>query len=356
MYRNSFGHNTYGAPYLNSYGDAKAWYDKIKPIRGTDIRPIGMRRYHPCASIEMDGDNVVLRFERNPFIVWEPDSSFTIHVPAHPYAQQANRMCGWAPHGMNFSWEDKRLFIRVAHTGHKLYLAPGSSMRFEVVAKRDDGKPLFDAVDDEPQFEYKFRRGVVNKLLKEHCGDFLSWATVILSVTKVDWEEASQGLQDFKRSLGYTEEFCKRFERELKTTGQENLFWAFNGNLNNRVPFQLTNEGLGSVYVPACDRILDMIRSSHDNWPAVLNLIASKEGRLNYVAHYIQGRSSYLTIKLEKLEKFLKRVVASAYRHEVFEVTAVERGSTVTARNSGFFTDVSLPNPKQTDSLSGSSI
>lgn len=356
MYRNSFGYNTYSAPYLSSYEEAKSWFERTKPIRGTDVRPIGNRRYHPCASIEMDGDKIVLRFERKPFIVWEPDSSFTIHAPTHPYAQQANRMCGWAPRGMHFFWEDKRLFIQLAPTGQKLHLEPGSSMRFEVIAKRDDGKFVFDAVNDEPQFEFKFRRGAVDKLLDQHCGEFISWASVVLAVTKTEWEEANQALTNFTHSLGYTDEFCKQFEREMKTTGQESMYWAFNAHLNNRVPFQLTNDGLGSVYVRACKHILEMIRSGHENWPAVLNLILSKEGRLNYVAHYIQGRSHHLTMKTERLVKFLRRVVTSVYRDEVFTVTAVERGIVASARNSGFFTDLQLPNPKQTDSLSESSI
>lgn len=47
--------NTFGIQPFANYDEALAHYNSVAPIRGKTVRPLGIRRHHPSASISLDG-------------------------------------------------------------------------------------------------------------------------------------------------------------------------------------------------------------------------------------------------------------------------------------------------------------
>ena len=48
--------NTFQIKPFKSYDEALAHYNNVKPIRKTEVRPLGSRRHHSSASIVLDED------------------------------------------------------------------------------------------------------------------------------------------------------------------------------------------------------------------------------------------------------------------------------------------------------------
>jgi len=355
-------YNTYGAPSLSTYQAALDWYEKTKPIRGATTRPIGNRRYHHSASIDKRGDNIVLVYERQPLIVWEPDSTFTLHAPSYYNAFQAYRLCGWGPSGMRFNWDSGRLFV--THNGNSTHLPEGGSLRF--VPTSDSSFPTYQCVTERNSLEYKMRRGVASKLASAQCVDFLAWAQVVLATsTPVVYEECAEARRKLQTAVGYSPEFVKEMDSRHQTSNSPEAEHARRKwyRLHNRIrglPFQLTNDGRGWMFAPACRVMLDQITSTdYTKWDDVLKVIAGHSGRSLYtpVSHG-NGFSQMLTrqaLAFDEVVEFIHKLIACVHRDTVFEVVPVRSGAMPSARNSGFFRDM-LDEPKQSDKLSESSI
>jgi len=336
-------YNTYGAPFLSSYDAALRWYEATKPIRGTTTRPIGNRRYHVSASIEKDGDNIVLRYEGAPLVVWEPGSKFTLHAPAYYNAFQVHRMRGWLPSTMNTCWDDRRLFV--SNGSSNIHLPRNGSLRFERIVgdHKFASHPTYQCVSRTSSREYKLRRGVVDKLIAEHYMGFLSWAQVVLAVDNLmDYEQAGEARSRLMATMGFTREYMERQDRAynsgryVDTDAQmdRSRWYQLRGRLYS-LPFYLTSAGLGWVSMPASKQLLDCASSSdYSKWEEILKVIAVQVGTPQYKQR-MQLRLSYAQV-----EKFMRQLVACVWRDTAFNVVPVSENTIPSGRNSGFFVDM----------------
>ena len=85
-------YNSCGAPVLDNYAQARAHYERVKPIRKKDVRPLGNRRWYHQSSISMDGDNVVLNYCNGPAVIWHPDDSITVMRPRYASASRLSAL------------------------------------------------------------------------------------------------------------------------------------------------------------------------------------------------------------------------------------------------------------------------
>ena len=85
--------NTFQIKPFKSYDEALAHYNNVKPIRKTEVRPLGSRRHHSSASIVLDeatGD-VHLYYISKPFVIWHKAGGITVNAPLHTQALLCTR-------------------------------------------------------------------------------------------------------------------------------------------------------------------------------------------------------------------------------------------------------------------------
>lgn len=101
----SFGFNMRGVPYVKTYNEAVAMFEKAVPWRnGGDDRPLPGKRSRTYG-VRMNGDDVVFRYHRTDVIRWHKDGSYEIDTGGY----NSRSTCEFANHFMpNRHWLAKQ--------------------------------------------------------------------------------------------------------------------------------------------------------------------------------------------------------------------------------------------------------
>jgi hypothetical protein len=334
-------YNTYGAPRLSSYAEALKWHNDTKPIRGHEkaVRPLGHRRYHMYASIELNAGNVVLVYERFPCVTWQPGDTFTIAAPHWYNAFQAEKMIGMVPRGMSFEWNKGRLFVTTGFGTHKHHLPRGGSLLFARDGEHIDKTCRFVCVSDEPPVQYRAVRNAQDKLVDKHFTPFISWMRVVLAEdAHLTYEETNPVYDKFCTELGYSAEQQKAQERAVDPLpyGSEHKK-AVTRFLNqlSRLPFPISG-GERVFSRPACELMFSRLAGEDPtHWPDMLTIICKRAGRYRYM----RGRVGFVTSHNDVI-RYLKQLVAFLFRDQVFVAEHLERGQIPSKCNAHFFNEV----------------
>lgn len=74
----SFAINMYDVPYVTSYAEAVAFYERSVPWRnGGEDRPLVNKR-HRGMGVRLAGDAVVFRYHTTDVVIWRPDNSYEL--------------------------------------------------------------------------------------------------------------------------------------------------------------------------------------------------------------------------------------------------------------------------------------
>ena len=329
-------YNTYGAPYLASYDEAVKRYEDTTPIRGQTVRPLGNRKYHMYASIEKQGDNIVLMYERFPCVVWSPDNTFTINAPRYYNAFQADKMMGMLPYGCGFTWDGGRLFVRSGENKH--YLPRHKWLKFKQDGRDSYNRVRYVCVDAEIPLEYKLRRGMQSKLVAEHFTPFLSWVRVVLDENeRLKREDMNPVYEKFCTELGYSEEQVEAQRKAVEpldpTSEYKASVYRFINQLQ-RLPFP--NSGERYFSRPACELLFNRTSTEDPtHWPDMLMLIRKRAGQY----HWGNGASGYTTT-YDDVVDYLKDLVSFLFHDRVFEIEQLEPGEIPSKRNAHFKNEI----------------
>jgi hypothetical protein len=334
-------YNTYEAPFLSSYGKALEHYNAVTPIRGSNnVKPLGSRRYHKWAEIKKHGDEIHLLFERTLCVVWRPDDTFTVHAPHFYHSYQADKLAGWLPYGFYFLWDEKRLFVCHRTSGNKYHLPYKGKLEF-VPTGTDGRERTYKCVTDTAPTEYKVRRLVADKLMRNRFEPFLAWAQVVIGNTRdYTGKELEASHVRFLSELGYTPEVVANHRAAAQHFQDTEYALTVNRFLHalTRMPFttQTGNRRNKWFSRPACEHLFKLLTSDdYEQWPYVLDLIARQGGE------YMYGRGgSVWSLSYEALEDYLKHLVSFLYRDRVFEVVPGKAGVIPSSRNAHFFTEL----------------
>jgi hypothetical protein len=334
-------YNTYGAPRLSSYAEALKWYNDTKPIRGHEkaVRPLGYRRYHMCASIELDAGDVVLVYEGFPCVTWRPGDTFTVAAPHWYNAFQAEKMIGMVPRGMSFEWNKGRLFVTTGFGAHKHHLPRGSSLLFARDGEHTDKTCRFVCVSDEPPVQYKAVRNAQDKLVEKHFTPFISWMRVVLNSDEhLTLDESYPAYDKFCTELGYSEAQKQAQARAIDPLPYSNehkkAVNRFLGQLS-RLPFP-DSGGDRAFSRPACELMFSRLTGEDPtHWPDMLMIIRRRAGKYRYM----RGRAGFVTSH-DDVMRYLKQLVAFLFRDQVFVAEQLERGQIPSKCNAHFFNDV----------------
>ena len=181
-------YNTCRAPILYNYGEAKDWFDKVKPIRGRNVKPLGYAREHwQMASISMDGDDVVLNYYNQPMVVWHPDDSLTIHQPRWCTAFEPDKLAHFIPPGLCWEWSKGRLVLFNSFDQTRLVIGT-EPIHLACVGVVDNGRKIlrkFQAKDIPQATQAYKRRGVTKKIMKDNLTPFLEWVQLTIDFSPI---------------------------------------------------------------------------------------------------------------------------------------------------------------------------
>jgi hypothetical protein len=284
--------NTAGVPVLSSFAQAKARYEGTMPIRGNKdkVRPLGYRRYHSMASIEMpDADTVVLKCYGQPFVTWKSDDSFTITNSVYQSAYTAQHLSFFLPRVWYTRWNATRMTVT---KNGKAWLMPyGSVFHFAKVG--DD----YELVNKPVAHAIRKKRGADRKLLKK-CVPFFDWLTVVLSVdSRITNEDGSDAQDALRKQSGlkstdwYREQWVSIVQRRTgpdNTQTEEHQRFQNDYRMSDSVPTATPYYRRPlSFNTVSCEKLMQWVEGDNaENWVLAMNLLGERAGKRTWREDY----------------------------------------------------------------------
>jgi hypothetical protein len=325
------GWNTACVHRLAGFEAARAWHDKVKPIRGNkeNIRPYGSRRHHVMADIHMPDENTVhLRYYGSVLVEWRSNDTYSVYRPKYMSAFVPDNICYFLPlSGQSFVWNKGRMFY--ADGVDKYELPRDGSLEFQFVG----GKSFL--LNAPVAYNYRVKRGALKKILPRYEA-FMSWAQVVLAVTDYfSQEETEPAFERFAIGLGYasSDEYKTIWNKEI-TAEERDAMWD-ERYAREALPFGYGyndwRRGFGFNTV-ACEKIREMILGGEpSDWVDILNISAMQAGSWTWSP--TQGRK----FSPEKCLDWMKQLLYFLHRHEVFDRIRLPKGTMPSRTNTKFF-------------------
>jgi hypothetical protein len=333
------GWNTANVHRLASFEAAKLWHDRTKPIRGNkdNVRPLGSRRHHCMASIEMpDANTVRLKFYDTTLVEWRSDNTYSVFAPKYYSAYTPDNIENYLPlSGQHFQWDRGRLFYCTDSSRKEMYHLPRGSGRldFQLV----DGKSFL--LNAPVAYNIRTNRGVVKKLMPQYEA-FLSWVQVVLAVApSFLMTELEPSYEGYATSLGFTsnEEYRAMSSNFASLSPDEREDYWEERYARDAIPFGTGryNRQIG-FHRQACLRMQEMIVGGDpDDWVRVLHVVAYRAGQYHWVS-----TQNHRKLDAEKAVEYITQLVTYLHRDEAFRLERLPKGVKSTLTNSKFFHDL----------------
>jgi len=319
------------APRLDSFSRAKEWFHMVKPIRGNKEgrRPLGVRRYHACASIDMPDENTVaLVYYRVPFVLWRSDNTLVVKRPSYITAFSVDDLSGFLPPGMWVSWVDTRPFIS---------FDDGAGIRKYLMKKGDEfeftptGPRTFEMKSRPEAYNYVRRKDALPRVVNRKFAPFLDWATVVVAVSgAVDTEasERAQGRLSREAGVPSLDDYVKFSHRNPVEYRFHNV-WE-DQRMLGQLPFSNYRNTKHVFHTESCQVVEQWLTGSPEDWVDVLGIIGDRMGRYLY-------REQRRVIHMNDVHEFCELIAGHLYRDEVFKIVKLEDGEVPTRTNAHFF-------------------
>jgi len=337
------GYNTYDIRRIHSFEQAKKHYESVTPIRGDKdkTRPLGNRRYHRVASIEMPNpDTVNLMYGwgeyRKPLVQWRSDNTFTVRKPYFVNAYDPDNLTFYLPQG-KFSWVLGRLFIEVP--GGKRYLMTAEQeFNFQMI----DGQ-MFMA-NKPVAYSYRIKRVPMARVMKEY-EPFLDWLQVVLAVQHpLTRDELDLPYERFIEMAGVKSE--KYFRDLLSITGSDSVKRTAIYNEQNKrdkLPFVARNSygSNSNFHKPTAMMLHNWVTSPDaEDWVQAMYVIAKQAGEMRRT---YGGTVSYAVhLRLDHARDYLRTMGIFLNRDEVLDKVRLDDGETPSKQNTKFFTEINF--------------
>lgn len=340
------GYNTAGVRKLDSFAEAKKWYENTKPIarHSQQVRPLGMRRHHAMASIRMpDSSTVELYYYRDPLVTWRSDNTFSVHTPKYWSAFVPDNIHNFVPLNLGFGWNRGRLLLRVGNEAYAMdreqsynfQMMDGGKCFFLNVptayATRIRRKAYSDVIKKVSKFKDWFN--IVNAISETHTGDAVNETYEIFRVANGVPSEAQY--DKLRGKLAYAlcttdeqRELVHRMWNEARNAGK----LPFRGNRQHRNQY-------ADFHRPSCEMLFNWIADeSGSKWTEALYVILQQQGsNKNYYSIF---NDRQMTISHRELRDYLGALVKYLFRDQVFEKTRLDQGAIPTKTNLNFYDEI----------------
>ena len=331
-------YNTANIHRMRSFAEAKAWYEKVKPIRGNEegVRPYGSRRHWHMASISMpDADTVVLSYYMKPLVTWKSDDSFTVQAPVYYSAFAADHLHWYLPFERGFfEWNKGRMFIS-QNDGKKYPLARGTGLlKFQKL----EGK--FFMLNKPVAHNVRKDRKAYSAAIKKYT-PFLDWAGIVLSIND---KQSNKETLDAASNLSI--EAGLPTQKDIRAVTGSNKFSTLpvevRGQIQqsfydyDRVPFRgRSNYGAYSGFNrPTCEVLNNWVTSDNpDLWVKALYTIGAKQ---NTVFSWQGPDATFVLVHLD-VSKYVETLCCYMHRDTVFKKVLLDDGAVASKTNNQYF-------------------
>ena len=138
-------------PTILTHAQAKRIFEKIKPIRGRDIRPLGARRDADTYHIRMNGDDVECVLYKTPVITFHTDDTITIKTDG--WNSVSTRQFIWAITGCNCWGSRGKTVLRVGAL--KYVMSEQMKMKYK---ENGNGSTVWEVLTTEEQYDWRIDR------------------------------------------------------------------------------------------------------------------------------------------------------------------------------------------------------
>ena len=354
--------NTCRAPLLMNYGHAKDWHDKTLPIRGNKdkVRPLGSRRHWQMGSIDMEGDNVVLKYYGQKLVVWHPDDSLAVYMPRWCTAFEPDKLANFLPPRVGFEWNKGRLILANYWDNMRVQVRDDEPIRMKAVGVETFNGQItrkFEIENVPDTFQYVKRRGSSLKIMRERFTPFLDWVRVVTAITP---RYASDECGAAKTALFHAETHVteKEYKRALdwyRNTpwGDEVMQRKYNFSYDERIRDSYPMSGRNAyrrkiIHFKGVVALYNMmLEENQDQWLNALQIIAEHNGDRRWES----GEVHYIVTE-ERVQQYVERLVCAVNREAVFERVPLERGRIPSKTHLEFFADAKFQYFEETDKVS----
>ena len=136
-------------PTILTHAQAKRIFEKIKPIRGRDIRPLGARRDADTYHIRMNGDDVECVLYKTPVVTFHTDDTITIKTDG--WNSVSTHQFIWAITACNCWGSAGKTVVKVGNA--KYVMSEQMKMKY-----KEDGSTVWEVLTTEEQYDWRIDR------------------------------------------------------------------------------------------------------------------------------------------------------------------------------------------------------
>lgn len=182
-------------PSIYTHAQAKQIHDRVVPIRGRDIKPLGQRRDSDTYHIRMNGDDVECVLYKTPVVTFHPDNTITLRtdnwntVSTHQFI--------WAITGCPTRGSRGKTVVRVADKDYVIT----EQMRMKCT---DGGASKWEVLTKEEQYDWQLDRQKAN-IVRAKYKEFITYLTgsmKLRTVQNLDYESVEFSPQEMIEQFG----------------------------------------------------------------------------------------------------------------------------------------------------------
>ena len=138
-------------PTIRTHAQAKQIFEKIKPIRGRDIRPLGARRDADTYHIRMNGSDVECVLYRTPVVTFHTDDTITIKTDG--WNSVSTHQFIWAITGCECWGSGGKTVLKVGAL--KYVMSEQMKMKYK---EDGNGSTVWEVLTTEEQYDWRINR------------------------------------------------------------------------------------------------------------------------------------------------------------------------------------------------------
>ena len=339
------GYNTAGVHRLNSFAEAKKWYENTKPIarHHQQVRPLGIRRHHAMASIRMpDVNTVELCYYGKPLVTWRSDNTFSVHTPKYWSAFVPDNIHNFAPLSFGFGWSSGRLILMVGKDAYAMEHEQSYDFQMK------DGKYFF--LNIPTSYAIRLKRKPYSDVMKR-VSKFTDWFNIVNSISDMHkGDTVNETYENFRVANGVPSEAQydklrgKLVYSQGQTEEEQKLVYRMweESRIAGKLPFR-GNRQHSNQYTefhrPSCEMLFNWITDeSGSKWTEALYVILQQQG--GYKTYTSKSEDRQMNISHRELDDYLSALVKYLFRDEVFEKVRLDQGVVPTKTNMKFYEEI----------------
>jgi hypothetical protein len=350
--------NTFGIQPFANYDEALAHYNSVAPIRGKTVRPLGIRRHHPSASISYDGTtgDVQLNYLGQPFVVWHATGGFTLNAPYHYSGFTVHTLHNYLPNPLFFQWNKGRLIVRLSDVGKSIVLEKRGSLKFVM---RTTG---YDLESYPKEYNYRKRPRITKKIMAKYQ-PFIDWVALVMSIDnkqsefKDETESAHNRLRvacGYRPSAWYDEQYRKHYSN---LSYDDPFRKEFNYDMCTLDELPLPRKhryGKHWSHKQSAERLLEWISGTEptEDWSWALYVLLRQGGTQQHEYRHNMSPIYTLSFKGDDLTNYIEELICVVYADEVFIEEQLEEGVVPSKSNRHYVTEPALSEQSESNSIS----